>query len=181
MALKVLMLRSRLAPLQTELQTLETTRDGFAAREAELEHDIAEAQTDEERSVVEAAVNAFEQERSANAADITRVQERINEINEEIRSLEEAQTPPASDPPAAEPTGTTNTERSNHSMPINNPDRRWFGLTYAERDTLMQTEQVRTFIRNVREARAQQRSVTGGELGMPSGTTTFPESSARCR
>ena len=52
MALKVLMLRSRLAPLQTELQTLETTRDGFAAREAELEHDIAEAQTDEERSVV---------------------------------------------------------------------------------------------------------------------------------
>ena len=91
MALKVLLLRSRLAPLQTELQTLETTRDGFAAREAELEHDIAEAQTDEERSVVEAAVNAFEQERSANAADITRVQERINEINEEIRSLEEAQ------------------------------------------------------------------------------------------
>ena len=70
MALKVLLLRSRLAPLQTELQTLENTRDGFAAREAELEHDIAEAQTDEERSVVEAAVNAFEQERSANGADI---------------------------------------------------------------------------------------------------------------
>ena len=82
MALKVLIARSRLTPLQAELQTLEATRDGFAAREAELEHDIAEAQTDEERSVVEAAVDAFEQERSANAAEITRVQERINEINE---------------------------------------------------------------------------------------------------
>jgi HK97 family phage major capsid protein len=167
MALKVLLLRSRLAPLQTELQTLETARDGFAAREAELEHDIAEAQTDEERSVVEAAVNAFEQERSANAADITRVQERINEINEEIRSLEEAQTPPASDPPAAEPTGTTNTERSNHSMPINNPERRWFGLTYQERDALLTRDSTKEFLQRVRQLRAQQNSVTGAELGIP--------------
>lgn len=167
MALKVLLLRSRLAPLQTELQTLETTRDGFAAREAELEHDIVEAQTDEERSVVEAAVNAFEQERSANAADITRVQERINEINEEIRSLEEAQTPPASDPPAAEPTGTTNTERSNHSMPINNPERRWFGLTYQERDALLTRDSTKEFLQRVRQLRAQQNSVTGAELGIP--------------
>lgn len=167
MALKVLLLRSRLAPLQTELQTLETTRDGFAAREAELEHDIAEAQTDEERSVVEAAVNAFEQERSANAADITRVQERINEINEEIRSLEEAQTPPASDPPAAEPTGTTNTERSNHSMPINNPERRWFGLTYQERDALLTRDSTKEFLQRVRQLRAQQNSVSGAALGIP--------------
>ena len=167
MALKVLLLRSRLAPLQTELQTLETTRNGFAAREAELEHDIAEAQTDEERSVVEAAVNAFEQERSANATDITRVQERINEINEEIRSLEEAQTPPASDPPAAEPTGTTNTERSNHSMPINNPERRWFGLTYQERDALLTRDSTKEFLQRVRQLRAQQNSVTGAELGIP--------------
>lgn len=167
MALKVLLLRSRLAPLQTELQTLETTRDGFAAREAELEHDIAEAQTDEERSVVEAAVNAFEQERSANAADITRVQERINEINEEIRSLEEAQTPPAADPPAADPTNTTNTERSNHSMPINNPERRWFGLTYQERDALLTRDSTKEFLQRVRQLRAQQNSVTGAELGIP--------------
>lgn len=167
MALKVLLLRSRLAPLQTELQTLEITRDGFAAREAELEHDIAEAQTDEERSVVEAAVNAFEQERSANAADITRVQERINEINEEIRSLEEAQTPPTSDPQAAEPTGTTNTERSNHSMPINNPERRWFGLTYQERDALLTRDSTKEFLQRVRQLRAQQNSVTGAALGIP--------------
>ena len=53
---------------------------------------------------------------------------------------------------------------------MSNPtERRWFGLTYAERDALMQTEQVRTFLQNVREARAQQRSVTGGELGIPDG------------
>lgn len=51
----------------------------------------------------------------------------------------------------------------------NTTERRWFGLTYAERDALMQSEQVRTFLKQIREARAQQRSVTGGELGIPDG------------
>ena len=46
MALKVLMLRSKLAPLQTQLAGLESVRDGFAAREAELARDIEAAQTE---------------------------------------------------------------------------------------------------------------------------------------
>ena len=117
MALKVLLLRSRLKPLQDQLQALLNTRDGFSERESELEHDIDEAQTDEERSVVEAAVDAFEQERSANSAEITRVQGEIDRINEEIRSLEESQNPP----PAASPvpnsgTGNHRNERVEASL-----------------------------------------------------------------
>ena len=53
MALKVLMLRSKLTPLQQQMTQLTQARDAFAQREAELEADIAAAQTDEERSVVE--------------------------------------------------------------------------------------------------------------------------------
>ena len=90
MALKVLLLRSKLAPLQTQLAGLESVRDGFAAREAELAHDIEEAQTEEERSVVESAVETFEQERASNAAELNRVQGAIDEINEQIRSLDAA-------------------------------------------------------------------------------------------
>lgn len=167
MALKVLVLRSRLTPLQTELQTLETTRSGFAAREAELERDIAAAQTDEERGVVEEAVNAFEQERSANAADITRVQGQIDAINEEIRSLEEAQTPPPAAAPAGTPAGDNHTERSNQHMPINNPERRWFGLTYQQRDALLAQDSTKEFLQRFRQLRAQQNSATGAELGIP--------------
>lgn len=166
MALKVLLLRSRLAPLQTELQTLETTRDGFAAREAELEHDIAEAQTDEERSVVEAAVNAFEQERSANAADITRVQQAIDAINDEIRSLENAQTPPPAPQPGNDP-GATNHKRSVQPMPIIDTERRWFGLTYQQRDALLAQDSTKEFLQRFRQLRAQQNSATGAELGIP--------------
>lgn len=166
MALRVLLLRSRLAPLQTELQTLETTRDGFAAREAELEHDIAEAQTDEERSVVENAVNTFEQERSTNAAEIARVQQAIDAINDEIRSLEDAQTPPPAPQPDNDP-GATNHKRSVQPMPIIDTERRWFGLTYQQRDALLAQDSTKEFLQRFRQLRAQQNSATGAELGIP--------------
>lgn len=171
MALRVLMLRSQINALQQQLAPLTETRDGFAAREAELERAIGEATTDEERSVVSAAVDAFENDRSANAAEIARIQGEIDTRSAEIARLEAEQTPPPASNPAVSNSDTRNNDHHERSfVPMNNTtERRWFGLTYAERDALMQSEQVRTFIRNVREARAQQRSVTGGELGIPDG------------
>lgn len=166
MALKVLMLRSRLTPLLAELQAFEATRAGFAAREAELERDIAAAQTDEERSVVENAVNTFEQERSTNAAEIARKQQAIDAINDEIRSLEAAQTPP----PAPQPdndAGATNHKRSVQPMPIIDTERRWFGLTYQQRDALLAQDSTKEFLQRFRQLRAQQSSATGAELGIP--------------
>lgn len=166
MALKVLMLRSKLAPLEAQMQTLLETQGGFAVREQELERDIAAVTTDEERSVVEAAVESFEAERSTNSADITRVQGEIDAINEEIRSLEAAQTPPAA------PVSNLDTGRHNERSMITmerNTERRWFGLSYAERDALMQQEDVRTFLGNVRALRGQNRASTGLDLGIPDG------------
>lgn len=164
MALKVLMLRSKLAPLQTQLAGLESVRDGFAAREAELARDIEAAQTDEERSVVESAVEAFEQERASNTAELNRVQGAIDEINEQIRSLEAAQTPPPTATPAGDPEARNN-ERSYQTM--NNSERRWFGLTYQERDALLHREDTRDFLQRVRALRSQQNSANGAELGIP--------------
>ena len=168
MALKVLLLRSKLAPLQTQLAGLESVRDGFAAREAELAHDIEEAQTEEERSVVETAVETFEQEQASNAAEINRVQSEIDTINEQIRSLEAAQTPPPAQTPAGDPeTRTHENERSYNTM--SNSERRWFGLTYQERDALLQRDDTRDFLQRVRTLGAQNRSVKGSELGIPNG------------
>lgn len=166
--LRVLMLRSEIDALRAQLTPLEQTRDGFAAREEQLRQAIAEATTDEERGVVSTAIDTFEQERSTNAAEITRIEGEIAQREEHIRSLEAAQTPP----PASNPVSNSGTENNDHergNVTMRNPDRRWFGLTYAERDALMQTEQVRTFLQRVREARAQQGSVSGGDLGIPDG------------
>lgn len=173
-ALRVLVLNSEITALRAQLTPLEKTRDGFAAREEQLRQalgEITETSTDEERSAVSSAVDTFEQERSTNAAEIARIQGEIDTRSAEIARLEAEQTPPPASNPAVSNSDTRNNDHHERSfVPMNNTtERRWFGLTYAERDALMQTEQVRTFLQNVREARAQQRSVTGGELGIPDG------------
>lgn len=173
-ALRVLVLNSEITALRAQLAPLEQTRDGFAAREEQLRQalsEITETSTDEERSAVSTAVDTFEQERSANAAEIARIQGEIDTRSAEIARLEAEQTPPPASNPAVSNSDTRNNDHHERSfVPMNNTtERRWFGLTYTERDALMQTEQVRTFLQNVREARAQQRSVTGGELGIPDG------------
>lgn len=173
-ALRVLVLNSEITALRAQLTPLEKTRDGFAAREEQLRQalgEITETSTDEERNAVSSAVDTFEQERSANAAEIARIQGEIDTRSAEIARLEAEQTPPPASNSAVSNSDTRNNDHHERSfVPMSNPtERRWFGLTYAERDALMQSEQVRTFLQNVREARAQQRSVTGGELGIPDG------------
>ena len=121
--LRVLMLNSEIAALRSQFTPLEQTRDGFAAREEQLRQAISEAATDEERGVVSTAIETFEQERSTNAAEISRIQGEIEQREEQIRSLEAAQTPPpASNSVPNSGTGNTNHERGNVEM--SNPERR---------------------------------------------------------
>ena len=49
----------------------------------------------------------------------------------------------------------------------NTPERRWFGLTYAERDALLAKDTTRDFLQRFRALREQQNSATGAELGIP--------------
>ena len=169
MALKVLMLRSQITALQQQLAPLIETRDGFAAREAELERAIEEAGTDEERSVVSAAIDTFEAERSANAAEIARIQGEIDTRSAEIARLEAEQTPPPASNPAVSNSDTRNNDHHERSfVPMNNTtERRWFGLTYAERDALIAKDTTRDFLQRFRALREQQNSATGAELGIP--------------
>lgn len=90
MALKVLLLRKKLTDKQTELRTLEKAAEGFEAREQELAADIEAAQTEEERSAVESAVDAFEAERSDNDQQRAAVRADIEALEAEIRTAEDA-------------------------------------------------------------------------------------------
>lgn len=164
--LRVLMLNSEIEALRAQLTPLEQVRDGFAAREEQLRQAISEAATDEERGVVSTAIETFEQERSTNAAEISRIQGEITQREEQIRSLEAAQTPPpASNSVPNSGTGNTNHERGNVEM--SNPERRWFGLTYQQRDELLARDSTKEFLQRFRQLRAQQNSATGAELGIP--------------
>ena len=171
-ALRVLVLNSEITALRAQLTPLEKTRDGFAAREEQLRQalgEITETSTDEERSAVSAAVDTFEQERSANAAEIARIQGEIDTRSAEIARLEAEQTPPPASNPAVSNSDTRNNDHHERSfVPMNNTtERRWFGLTYAERDALIAKDTTRDFLQRFRALREQQNSATGAELGIP--------------
>lgn len=90
MALRVLLLRKKLTDQQTALRALEQAAEGFSAREEELAADIEAAQTEEERSVVEDAVNAFEEDRAQNTREQNELRSAIGALEEEIRTAEDA-------------------------------------------------------------------------------------------
>ena len=170
-ALRVLVLNSEITALRAQLTPLEQTRDGFAAREEQLRQalsEITETSTDEERSAVSAAVDAFENERSANAAEIARIQGEIDTRSAEIARLEAEQTPPPATPTASNSDTRNNDHHERSLVPMNNTtERRWFGLTYAERDALIAKDTTRDFLQRFRALREQQNSATGAELGIP--------------
>ena len=171
-ALRVLVLNSEITALRAQLTPLEQTRDGFAAREEQLRQalsEITETSTDAERNAVSSAVDTFEQERSANAAEIARIQGEIDTRSAEIARLEAEQTPPPASNPAVSNSDTRNNDHHERSfVPMNNTaERRWFGLTYAERDALLAKDTTREFLQRFRALREQQNSATGAELGIP--------------
>lgn len=162
MALKVLLLRKKLTDKQTALADLERTAQGFEIREAELAADIEAAQTDEERSVVESAVESFETERRENTADIEQARADIAELERQIREAEETSRQ------ARSGQGEHHEERKDDTHMNNAETRtRFFGMSAQQRDAFMAREDVKEFLQRVRELAHEKRSVTGAELLIP--------------
>lgn len=165
MALRVIMLRKKLTAKQAELDALREAAAGFAQREAELEAAINEAATDEEREAVEAEVSAFEADQSANdeavstaEAEISELETQINEAEQRARQARDA---------AHGAAGETKTRKD--GCPMSTPETRtkFFNMTVAQRDAFFAREDVSGFLARLRDFGAQQRGVSGAELGIP--------------
>lgn len=91
MALKILMLRKRLSDEEKNNATLRARLAPFAQREKELERSIEEASSEEERSAVQAAVEAFESERDAAQQAVTASDALISELRGQIETAEREQ------------------------------------------------------------------------------------------
>ena len=87
--LKALMLRKKLDGIEAALAELRAV--DFDSREAELIDSIEEAQTDEERAVVDEAIEKFEAERKANADAIAEKEGEAEAIRSELAEIEECQ------------------------------------------------------------------------------------------
>lgn len=166
MALKVLLLRSKLTAVNATLAQLREQLDGFETREAELAADIEAAQTNEERAACETAIGEFEADRDRCTADIETAEAEARSLTEQIEAAEAN---------AAEARGASpadkNQRGAHNTMPTNTAGgdarSRFYGMTYAQRDAFFAREDVTAFLSRTREMLGQQRAVSGAALGIP--------------
>lgn len=165
MALKVLLLRSKLTAVNATLAQLREQLDGFETREAELAADIEAAQTNEERAACETAIGEFEADRDKVTADIEAAEAEARSLTEQIEAAEAN---------AAEARGASPAEKNQRGAHKTMPNHtagdarsRFYGMTYAQRDTFFAREDVTAFLTRTREMLGQQRAVSGAALGIP--------------
>lgn len=165
MALKVLLLRSKLSAVNATLAQLREQLDGFETREAELAADIEAAQTNEERAACETAIGEFEADRDRCTADIETAEAEARSLTEQIEAAEAN---------AAEARGANPAEKNQRGAHKTMPNHiagdarsRFYGMTYAQRDAFFAREDVTAFLARTREMLGQQRAVSGAALGIP--------------
>ena len=165
MALKVLLLRSKLTAVNATLAQLREQLDGFETREAELAADIEAAQTNEERAACETAIGEFEADRDNVTADIEAAEAEARSLTEQIEAAEAN----AADARGASP-AEKNQRGAHKTMPnhtAGDARSRFYGMTYAQRDAFFAREDVTAFLTRTREMLGQQRAVSGAALGIP--------------
>lgn len=172
MALKILMLRSKMERLNKELETLREKDAEFAAREAELEQAVNEAATEEEEKVVADNVEQFETEKQAHDERKSALEQEINEIEGQIKEIE-ANAPTRGNNPTTNPESKHNERGETNKMNIANirslpkSQRVFDALSGEQRQAILADNTMQEFLRELRSMKGQQRAVSGAELTIP--------------
>lgn len=152
MALRALMLNKQIREKKKELEELR--KNGFEEREAELEKAIEEANTDEERSAVEEAIENFEAEKKTNDEAISELERSIAALEEDLAKIEE------------EPAEPEKIEERKDEKIMNT--REFFKMNAQERDAFFAREDVKTYLGEIRSAlRHEKREITNVALTIP--------------
>lgn len=167
MALKQIMLSRKIEQKKEELRSLMEKDSTFQTREAELEQAIAEAATEEEQKAVEEEVDAFDSEKTAH-------EEAKDALKNEISGLEEELAAYEIDPPAPERhdnkekkvrTSRMKVDANIRSLPMSK--RAFDALGMEMRESIIQRDDVKTFLANLRSMKGVNRAVQGGDLEIP--------------
>ena len=168
MALRVLMLKKRIEDKRSALEELKKV--DFAQREAELEKSIEEAKTDEERSVVDEAIEKFETEKRENAEAVRELEGEIENLEKELGEIEENNESQPDEPQAgADPEEKTEEteERSDFAMSEMTKRVGLYALTEEKRSALIKRDDVQAFLKRTRECIEFKRALTNVGLTIP--------------
>lgn len=157
MALKALMLRKQINDKKQQLEELRKKDAEFLTREAELERSIEEAATEDERSVVNDAVEQFEADKTSHEETKSKLEREIGELENDLNELEKEPAPQPGEPKPEE-------RKEGKNMEIR---KKFFGMNAVERDAFFARDDVKNFLQRARELGSEKRSVTGGELLIP--------------
>lgn len=167
MALKQIMLSRKIEQKKEELSSLMEKDSAFQTREAEIEQAIAEAVTEEEQKAVEEEVNAFDSEKTAH-------EEAKDALKNEISGLEEELAAYEVDPPSPERHDNkekkvrTNVMRADiniRSLPMTK--RAFDALSMETRESIIQRDDVKALLANLRSMKGTNRAIQGGDLEIP--------------
>lgn len=169
MALKAIMLRSKIDKKRSELNALLEKDADFEAREAELEQAIEEAQTEEEQQTVSEQVEAFETEKTEHEESKARLNEEIAGLENELAATE-AEPPvrtaaPVKKPIRKERKGVEMITRDIRKLPMN--VRAFDSLPMETRESIVEREDVKAFLSKIRSMKGSTRAITGGDLEIP--------------
>lgn len=166
MALKALMLKRSIDIKRGELKAMEEKDAGFATREAELEAAIEEAVSPEEQQAVNEQIEQFEADKNAHEVDKSALTEEIARLEDELREEEEKK------PVRSERTNIPERTERGVRMEINirslpKNKRAFDALPMETRQTIVNRQDVKEFLAQLRSMRGQARGVTGAELTVP--------------
>ena len=155
MAIKALMLRKKLDDKKKLLDALREKDNEFKTREAELEQSVAEAETEEEKTAVEEAVENYTQEHEQHETDKKALESEIAGLEKELEEEERKAKP------SVEPNKTTRKDD------VKMETRKFFNMPSQERDAFFAREDVKDFLQRTRDLGKQKRDITGAELLIP--------------
>jgi len=151
--LKAIMLRHRIDLKRGELTKLQAQREEMKTREAELEQAVAETATDEEQDVVEAKIDEFAAERDALEKQIADLEKEISDREAELAQAEAEQ-----DTEPAKAQEHKSEERKVEIPMMETRDR------VAQ---LVEREDVKNYLNEVRSAIKEKRALTNVGLTIP--------------
>ena len=155
--LKVLLLRRRIDEKKKELDAFRSQLNEFETREAELEQAISEATTEEEMKVVDEEIDKFNAEKKDAEDKEKTLAGEVEALETELAAKEEEQ--------ETEPAKAVEEERKEE---IKMETRKVFGnMTMEERSRLVERDDVKAWLGEIRSAIKQKRAVTGVGATIP--------------
>ena len=173
MAIKALIIKRKIELKQTKLEELRKKDETFKTREAELEQSIAEAETDEEQEAIDAEVEKFTAEKDAHEAEKAELETEITDLEEELREVESVKPPEDPENRGAKPPVPEREVRKDMATNLaeirNLPkNRRAFDiLSDAEKRMIVERDDTKELLKQVREAAGSKRGLVGADLEIP--------------